>query len=108
MTAKAGEIRAHDRVSPASQTFTHINGANTELELWIGGPLGKLHLPIEVQLLTPGATYCLIYNTTDKDDVVRSDEIAVPAGYTAPIVLKSCPHRLDAGSTDGALLLCRY
>jgi len=67
MTAKRGEIRGRrDKVSSVSQTYIHVNGTHTELEFWIGGKLGKWHLPVEVQLTTPGATYDLVYNELDR------------------------------------------
>lgn len=107
MTAQVGEIRSHDRVSPVTKTFTHSNGTDTNLELWIGGKLGKYRLPIEVQLLTPAATYQLEYNELDRDGAAMSDTIATTAD-ALPIVLAACPHRIKAASTDNAVLICRY
>jgi hypothetical protein len=108
MTAAVGEIRGRlDRVSSVTKTRVHVNGTDTELELWIGGKIGKLHLPVEVQLGTPSATYVLVYNERDKAGDPIEDTITVDAD-AAPIVLPSCPHQLKASSTNGAQIICRY
>jgi hypothetical protein len=113
MTLGKGEIRGRlDKVSSVTKTFIHTNGVNTELELWIGGKLGKLHLPVEVELITLGATYTLEYNEQDRDGSPMSDPITLTdwgaAGANYTIKIPACPHRLAASSTSGAVIICRY
>lgn len=101
MTASKGEIRGHDRVAPATKTFTHVNGVHTELEHRIGG---TWFLPRRWTCLSTGS-YHVHYNATDVvDGTALEDTIPAIAGVS----FRSCPHRLDSDSTDGMIITCEY